>query len=66
MSYFFMNPTKQGIPMKDNASEQIRHTADIEEILNSKNDFIGKWSLLIMLVVVVIAVSTLYFVMQLL
>ena len=52
--------------MKDNKSEQIRHTAEIEELLNSKNDFIGKWSLLIMLVVVVIAVSTLFFVMQLL
>lgn len=61
-----MNPTKQDIPMKDNKSEQIRHTAEIEEILNSKNDFIGKWSLLIMLVMVVIAVSTLFFVMQLL
>lgn len=61
-----MNPTKQDIPMKDNKSEQIRHTVEIEEILNSKNDFIGKWSLLIMLVVVVIAVSTLFFVMQLL
>ena len=61
-----MNPTKQDIPMKDNKSEQIRHTDEIEEILNSKNDFIGKWSLLIMLVVVVIAVSTLFFVMQLL
>ena len=61
-----MNPTKQDIPMKDNASEQIIHTAEIEEILNSKNDFIGKWSLLIMLVVVVVAVSTWYFVMQLL
>ena len=61
-----MNPTKQDIPMKDNKSEKIIHTAEIEEILNSKNDFIGKWSLLIMLVVVVIAVSTLFFVMQLL